>query len=364
MAGNEALRDIRVLQVVADGSPGGGTTHVLQILRGLRDSCSLGLVTQRGSYLLNQARSLGMPSFGLDFFRSRLDPLVPFRLRRIAGEYGAQVVHLHGGRAAFFYGLAFAGAPAVYTVHGYHFLPKKPILRWLALRAERLATRRTRSLIFESFYDARVARAHGILRASTQSDVIHNSILLSETKTPSAASIKNIGFIGRLETQLDPLLFLDVLERLPGYSATIVGGGALEGEMRTQIQRRGLSGVRMLGALSHRDTLEVLPTLGAVVMTSRWEGMPMLPMEAMWAGVPVVATNVGALDEVIEDGRSGLLVEGRSPDDLAQAVRRVTSDPALRERIVREGRARVRSRFSEERMLSSILEVYRRVAEA
>jgi glycosyltransferase involved in cell wall biosynthesis len=364
MADNAARHDIRVLQIVADGSPGGGTTHVLQILRGLRGKCSFGLVTQRDSYMLDEARSLGIPSFGVDFFRSRLDPQVPLSLHRIAGEYGAQVVHLHGGRAAFFYALAFAGAPAVYTVHGYHFLPKKPILRWLALRAERLATRRARSLIFVSFHDARVAKDHGILRASTQSNVIHNGIPLREVKSPSSSSIRNIGFIGRLEIQKDPLLFLDVVECLPGYLVTIVGGGALEDEVRRQIRRRRLSGVRMLGALPHRDTLEVLSTLGVVVITSRWEGMPILPLEAMWAGVPVVATNVGALDEVIKDGRSGLLVDSRFPDDLAQAVRRVTSDPALRERIVREGRDRVRSRFSEERMLSRIFEVYRRVTEA
>jgi glycosyltransferase involved in cell wall biosynthesis len=362
MAENAVRHDIRVLQIVADGSPGGGTTHVLQILRGLRNRCSFGLVTQRDSYMLDEARSLGIPSFGVDFFHSRLDPRVPLNLRRIAGEYGARVVHLHGGRAAFFYALAFAGAPAVYTVHGYHFLPKQPVLRWFALRAERLATRRARSLIFVSFYDARVARAHGILRASTQSEVIHNSILLSETKTPSAASIKNIGFIGRLETQKDPLLFLDVLERLPGYSATIVGGGALESEMKAQIRRRSLSGVRMLGALSHRDTLEVLPKLGAVVMTSRWEGMPMLPMEAMWAGVPVVAANVGALDEIIEHEKSGLLVDSRSPEDFVRALERLAEDTELRERIVKSARERIRSHFSEKRMLADIWTLYQRAA--
>jgi glycosyltransferase involved in cell wall biosynthesis len=364
MAYNEALRDIRVLQIVADGSPGGGTTHVLQILRGLRDRCSLGLVTQRDSYMFGEARGLGIPSFGVDFFRGRLDPRVPLRLRRITKEYGAQVVHLHGGRAAFFYALASADAPAVYSVHGYHFLPKQPTWRWFAMRAERLAARRAQGLIFVSFHDAQVAKAYGILCASTQSHVIHNGIPLTETTAPASDSVESIGFIGRLETQKDPLLFLDVVGRLPGYSATIVGGGTLESAVRARIQRGGLSDVRMLGALSHQDTLEVLSTLGVVVMTSRWEGMPILPLEAMWAGVPVVATNVGALDEVIEDGKSGLLVDSRSPDDLAEAVRRVTSDPALRERIVTEGRARVRSRFSEERMLSRIFEVYRRVAKA
>lgn len=336
-------------------------THILQILRGLRESCSVGLVTQRDSYLLNETRSLDVPTFGVDFFRSRLDPSVPFRLREIVREFGALVVHVHGGRAAFFYSLTRSNVPMVYTVHGYHFLHKNPVMRRLALSAERLAARCAEEVIFVSEHDARVAKAYGIQNASMRSIVINNGIPL-EMSMLRRRRCKHVGFIGRLESQKDPLLFLAVMERLPEYMATIVGGGALEDEVRAQLRRRGLTHVRLLGELSHSETLEVLAELGVVVMTSRWEGMPILPLEAMWFGVPVVATSVGGLGEIIEDGESGLLIDSRSPDELAGAVRRVTEDPAFRERIVRNGRERVRSRFSEERMLSEIYEVYLRAA--
>jgi glycosyltransferase involved in cell wall biosynthesis len=92
------------------------------------------------------------------------------------------------------------------------------------------------------------------------------------------------------------------------------------------------------------------------------EGLPHLPLEAMQCGVPVVATNVGALGEVIESGKSSLLVDGRSADDLARAVKQLTESSALRERIIKNGRDRVRTLFSGERMLSEIREVYRQVA--
>jgi len=324
----------------------------------------MGLVTQRESYLLEAARDLGAPTFGVDFFRSRVDPRVPLRLRRLVRDFGAQVVHLHGGRAAFFYALAFARTPAIYTVHGYHFLHKGPGMRRLALGAERFAAGRARTLIFVSDHDLRVANEYGILRASAGSKVVRNGIPFTQTQALLSGSLNNIGFIGRLEAPKDPLLFLDVMERLPGYSATIVGGGALEDEVRREIRHRGLSDVKMLGTLSHLETLETISRLGVVVMTSRWEGMPILPLEALWAGVPVVATRVGGLDEIIEDGKSGLLVDGRSPVDIAQAVRRVIEDATLRERIVRNGHDRVRSMFSEDQMLSEIYEIYRRVAKA
>ena len=70
---------MRVLEIIASGDLGGGTNHVLQILRGFKDSLSLYLVTQRDSYPFRKAREIGTPCSGLDFFSGRLDPRVPFQ---------------------------------------------------------------------------------------------------------------------------------------------------------------------------------------------------------------------------------------------------------------------------------------------
>jgi glycosyltransferase involved in cell wall biosynthesis len=114
--------------------------------------------------------------------------------------------------------------------------------------------------------------------------------------------------------------------------------------------------------LPHSELLEALLGFGVVVMTSRWEGLPILPLEAMWLGVPVVAANVGALDEIIEHEKSGLLVDSRSPEDFVRAVERLAEDTELRERIVKSARDRIRSHFSEKRMLADIWTLYQRAA--
>src|ERR1051325_4295290 len=127
---------MRVLQVVADGNPGGGTTHALKILARLNREYALGLITQRGSYLMSEATRLGIESFGVEFFRSRFDPEVPIRIRKIAREIRPDFIHTHGGRSAFFCSLSGIQAPMVYTVHAYHFVHRNFVFRSAAIRAK------------------------------------------------------------------------------------------------------------------------------------------------------------------------------------------------------------------------------------
>jgi glycosyltransferase involved in cell wall biosynthesis len=352
---------MRILQVIADGSPGGGTTHTLQILSGLKNGYNFSLLTQQSSYLFAEATHLGIPTFGIEFFRSRLDPRVPIRISKIADDVRPDVIHAHGGRAAFFASLGRVRIPMVYTVHGYHFVAKNPFFRSLAIRAERRASRSAEHVVFVSSHDLRLAEKYGFLGTETKKSVIHCGIPFSKLPPATPSSLRHVGFIGRLEHPKDPLLMLDVFERLPEYRATMVGGGDLERSVQKRIKLRALK-VEFLGLLPHERTLQVLSTLGVLVMTSRWEGLPILALEAMSVGVPVVATRVGGLPEIIEDGRSGMLVKTRSPDEIVAAVRTVTEDLELRDSIIRSARERVQTLFSEERMLSSIRRVYDEVS--
>jgi glycosyltransferase involved in cell wall biosynthesis len=108
--------------------------------------------------------------------------------------------------------------------------------------------------------------------------------------------------------------------------------------------------------------MNALRDLQLLVMTSRWEGLPLIPLEAMRIGVPVVATEVGGMREIIEDGKSGVLVRDRTPTAIALAIKRVSQDENLRANLVKEARARVDEMFSEETMLSRVRAVYERIA--
>ncbi len=350
---------MRVLEIVADGRPGGGTTHVLQILKGLSSFISFELVAQSGSYLLQMAQKLGIPCHGVDFFYSRLNPAIPIQLRRICSHVQPHVAHVHGGRAGFFFSLARIDVPLLYTVHGFHVLHKSLVLRWLALQAERIIFQRASRIVFVSHYDAALARRLGLLEENTPHELIYNGIAFHDIPSMDERALLHIGFVGRLEPQKDPMLFLDVLEHLPGYSATIVGAGSLDALVRKEICRRGLTKrVRMLGGISQSDTLKILPMFSVVVLSSRWEGLPLIVLEAMGMGIPVVSMNVSGMSEIIENGMDGILIDQRSGASLANGVKKVLDDSSLRSFIIQNARSKIQKKFSEDQMLQSLRRVY------
>jgi len=163
----------------------------------------------------------------MDFFRSRLDPRAPIRLSRIVQEFDPQLVHLHGGRAAFFAALASPKAPTIYSVHGYHFLHKNTVMRRLALSAERLAARRAKEIVFVSRYDASVAEDYKIASATGRRTIILNSVPLPEGSGPMRTPDTS-GSLAVWNTRKTSL-FLDVMEKLPEYHATMIGGHSRSG---------------------------------------------------------------------------------------------------------------------------------------
>jgi len=351
---------MRVLQIVADGKPGGGTTHVLQILQSFQDSASFYLVTEQDSYLMREAAALGIPCHGLQFFVSRFNLVLFFQLRKIISSIQPDLVHVHGGRAGFFFFLSFLKIPMVYTIHGFHFLEKSLVHYWIALLAERLIVQRSGCSIFVSQYDLNLAKRYHLIEEDKLHAVIPPGLSLKDLPHAIPHSLRHIGFIGRLEHQKDPLLFLEMMNYLPEYTATIVGGGSLEGRIKDEIENRGLGQrVRMAGQKSHKEALKILATLGAIILTSRWEGLPILVLESMGIGVPVISMNISGMEEIIQNGSNGLLVERRNGKDLAEKVELVTKDEGLRDSIIMNAKATIQGRFSVEKMLASILRIYK-----
>ena len=169
-----------------------------------------------------------------------------------------------------------------------------------------------------------------------------------------------MAIIARLTAQKAHSVLFDALAKTPQLNDVhllVIGDGELRDALAQQSQALGLSD-RIHFAGPRRDLGNVLAASDVFVMPSLWEGLPLSLVLAMGAGLPVVATSVAGIPEVIDDTISGLLVERGNATELGTALATLASDAAARARLGAAAREKVRSRFGAEAYVSSITSLY------
>lgn len=363
---------IEIAQIVADGRPGGGTTMLLGMIDDLAQDPALRftIVSQPGSYLEGEIRRRGLPFVGLDFFRFGPNPALPWLLARSLGPARFTLTHLHGLRAAHHAVRWPARARLgrlVYTVHGLHQLHLGPLVRWAANRADRQVMRRVDQVVFVSQADLAQARHWNLLPGgpSRAATVVWNGIDMGAVRARAAADKDiDVAFVGRLVDQKQPLLAARVLAALAasGRRCVLAGGGPLAQPCRDLL--RGIPGgeaVQMQGELSHEAALQLLGRTRVVLMPSAWEGLPILPMEAMAAGATLVATRLPGIAEVVADGITGLLIPAGNARAMQEAAESILGNPAREGDMTRAAAQRVRDLFDRLGTSERYRDIYRGV---
>jgi glycosyltransferase involved in cell wall biosynthesis len=172
-----------------------------------------------------------------------------------------------------------------------------------------------------------------------------------------------VGWAGRLTEIKRPLDLVRTLAALRdrGVDATFVllGDGELRGEVEALAAELGVTGhLRLMGY--QRGLAEWHAAFDALLLTSGNEGTPVAVLEALAAGRPVVATAVGGVPDVVEDGETGFLAPAGDAEALAERLERLARNPQLRARMGALGAERVRERFGLERMVEEVEALYRR----
>jgi glycosyltransferase involved in cell wall biosynthesis len=391
---------VKVLHVITHLGVGGATDNTLMTLAGHRRDryevhLAAGILSDSDNYTewRNRAEDAADVTFRLPDLRREFSPLADLRairaLSKLIREQQYDVVHTHCSKAGFLGRIAARRASCPVVVHTCHAFawqvadagskstPRRLLssaARRVFLQMDRYAATLSDALITVSDLNRKMAVAVGLAPAEKLT-TIHSGIDLTASKdAPSRDDLCRslgldpsqpvVGTVGRLATQKDPLTFVRaaklVLDRKPAAQFIMIGNGPLEREVKEAVGSD--LGIRMLG---HReDVREILTVLHAFVLSSRWEGLGRALTEAVGTGIPVAATAVDGIPELISHGVTGLLSPPGDAEALADNILWLLDhrDEALR--MAERARTRVVREWGVDQMVQQIEALYEDLLEA
>ncbi len=347
---------------------GGASIHVRDMARAMLDRGHDVMVFIGGEgAVTEQLARAGVPYRPLAHLRREVRPWRDLRalqeLIAALGAFGPRLVSTHTAKAGWLGRAACArlGIPAIHTPHGWPVarrLPGPGALLFTA--AERMAARWARAVVCVCEEERRVALAHGFA-APSQVRVVYNGVrdVPEDLRARPEAEPVRLVSVARFEAPKDHATLLDALARLQSldWQLDLVGEGPLEAAIRARAARLGVEArVRFLGYLP--DTAAALARAQAFVLSSRSEAFPRSVLEAMRAGLPVVASAVGGLAEAVDNKVNGVLVPRDDAVALSAALNELIRDPRRRNQMGAAGRLIYERRFRLERMVESTTAIY------
>jgi glycosyltransferase involved in cell wall biosynthesis len=317
-----------------------------------------------------EARARGIRTESLEMPRGIADPRGLLRLARLVREWRPEVVHSHMVHANFMARALRVLVRIPVLISTIHSLHEGGRLRMAVYRStNRLVDRMT--IVSEAAAERFVSEGivpRELLTVVPNGVDIERFQNVAPTARQELRAALDLGgefvwlAVGRFEPPKDyPTMlraFARVREQRPDTVLLLVGEGSLQGETEALTRELGLEGrVRFLGV--RNDVPEVMSAADGYVMSSAWEGMPVVLLEAASAGLPIVATAVGGNHEVVRDQESGRLVPPSNPAALAEAMLQLSSVPEPeRQQMGRRGREHVRTHYGLARMIDRWEELY------
>jgi len=327
----------------------------------------------RSTFIPGDLQSLGVD---VTFYPSNgggvLNPKRIWRIARFLRREGFDVVHTHLTYANIIGALAgrLAGIPVVTTLHNSR-LDKRGryiirqtletwVLRYLAHRVMAVgdATAQAHQKRLRGKHIEVIPNAITAIPSISQAE--RSAVRTEIVNDPSRPLLLSVGRINLQKGYSDLLTaFAHLRQKHPNAALAIAGRGGLHDELTAQIKTLGLEGHAML--LGPRDDVpRLLAASDIFVSSSLWEGLPIAILEAMAAGLPIVATNVSDVPRVVVDG-TGLLVPPQEPTQLSEAVCSLLDDPALRQSFGTAARTHITHHHSAAKWIKEILTMYESV---
>jgi glycosyltransferase involved in cell wall biosynthesis len=357
---------LRILHVIHSGAIGGGPRVVFDLAT--RCPGRHTIATAEDGPLLDDAHAAGLQTVRLPCAGEYSMGLsVPALIRQFRD---VDIVHLHGQFAAFYGALAALPATAsmVYTAHFPSFVTDSGPVNKLRNHVAELVPCRVARMVVTCSETSRHEYLRRRLAPPTRVVTIYNGVPSPAPSTGVEALRRELGLdaspvvlaLGRFTEQkgFDLLVeaFSHVLPRFPLARLVFVGDGPLRGALEQQSHGLGISSaVRFTGF--RRDTANFYHLSAMVAVPSRYDIFPLVPLEAMRIGRPVVASDLPVFREALRDGETGILAP-RDPHRFAASLVSLLSDPERSSTIGESARAEAAKRFTVERMVDEYADLY------
>lgn len=296
-----------------------------------------------------------------------VDPRQLLQIARLVRETGTRIIHCHDPKSDIYgYLLRFLcpHVKLVCTLHGWTVKIRREVMyNWMTVRA----LRRFDALLAVSENLRDRAQAAGLARVHLLPNAIDLEYWRTAAREPEAPRGERpgvaIGFVGRLSSEKAPLDFVRTAHRVsveaPGSEFFVAGEGPQRPAMEAlaaslQVADR----INFLGHLDEERLRALYSRLDLLLLTSRTEGLPMVILEALAMCLPVVATRVGGVGEIVQPGVHGFLAEPGDIDGLATGVLRLIENESMRVSFGAAGRMRVATRFSAPARIAAIENLY------
>lgn len=306
--------------------------------------------------------------------RAGLLTQVPVMLRALAVLTGlllsgqVRLVHVHSAsrgsfwRKSLFCALArFFDVPYVFHLHSGEFgvFVQEECSPWARRWVAHTLAGAARVVVLTAMWERELGRLFPGLRVS----VLGNPVQVPDSGCPARGASKTVLFLGRLREKKGIVDLLNavpaVLRRVPETHFVLAGDGD-QADMSALAEQLGVSAsVSFPGWIDGPEKDALLASASVLVLPSYFEGLPVCILEAMAAGVPVVASRVGGIPDVLEDGACGLLITPGDREALSDALVGVLTDPVLGERLRQRAFVQARQTFSVEAVLAALGGVYR-----
>jgi glycosyltransferase involved in cell wall biosynthesis len=355
----------RLMYIITRAEHGGAQSHVLDLVRGFRNDYDISLAVGEEGFLTEACRAESIPVHLIPHLEREIRPWPDtralFETLQLIRRERPDLIHTHTWKAGFVGRMAarLSGIPSIYTVHMWHFGPElPPAWRIFGPGLERAASRWSERTITVSRSGSEVGRQYRIAEPSRMV-AIHNGIGDSpERVRPDQNLIPVVVMVARFTSFKDHETIVRAFAELkiPAH-LQLVGDGPTRAATERLVDELDVRDrVEFTG--DRNDVTQLLCRADVFVLASKLDNLPISILEAMRAGLPVIASDVGGISELVIHGETGLLVPPFSVAPMARALADLLVNKGKRLCLGRSGRARYEIQFSLDRMIERTRAVY------